>query len=57
MKTIKDQGRKQVGAIESLKPEENQQDLKSIEVIFSKEMRTSEIKNELDEIKNCEENI
>ena len=38
-------------ALEVLKSEENQQDLKSIKGIFPKEMRTNEIKNEINEIK------
>ena len=44
-KTILDQGRKQVEALKVLKPEETQQDLKSIEGLFPNEMRTNEIKN------------
>ena len=48
IKTIEDQGRKQVEALEVSKPGENQQGLKLIEVIFPKEMRTNETKNELD---------
>ena len=44
-------------ALEVLKSEENQQDLKSIKGIFPKEMRTNEIKNEINEIKKWEEKI
>ena len=48
IKTIEDQGRKQVEALEVSKPGENQQGLKSIEGIFPEEMRINETKNELD---------
>ena len=44
-------------ALEVLKSEENQQDLKSIKGIFPKEMRTNEIKNEINEIKKWEKKI
>ena len=54
--TTEDQGIKQVEALEALKLEENQ-DLKSIEGIFPKEMRNGEIKNELGEIKKWEDEI
>ena len=47
VKIIEDHGRKEVEALKVLKPEENQQYLKSIEENFPKEMRT----NEIDEIK------
>ena len=52
IKTIEDQGKKQV-----LKSEENKQDVKSIDGVFPKEMRTNEINNEIDEIKKWEQNI
>ena len=45
IKTIEDQEIKQVEALKALKPEENKQDIKSIEGIFQKDMRTNEIKN------------
>ena len=47
IKTIGDQRRKQVEALEVLKPENNQQDLKKISAIFLKEFRTNDI--EIDE--------
>ena len=47
VKIIEDHGRKEVEALKVLKPEENQQYLKSIKENFPKEMRT----NEIDEIK------
>ena len=49
-KTTEDQVKEQVEVLEVLKPEKNQE-LKSIEGLFSKEMRTNEIKIEIDEIK------
>ena len=45
IKTIEDQEIKQVEALKALKSEENKQDIKSIEGIFQKDMRTNEIKN------------
>ena len=57
MKAIEDQGIKQVEALKALKPEENKEDIKSVEGIFPNEMRTNEIKNETDEIKKWEENV
>ena len=57
IKTIEDQGIKQIEALKALKPEENKEDIKSVEGIFSKGMRTNEIKNEIDEIKKWEEKI
>ena len=48
------QRRKQVEALKVLKPEESQQDLKSVEGLFLKEIRTNDIKNELDEIAGWE---
>ena len=53
IKAIEDQGIKQVEALKALKPEENQK-LKSSEGLFPKEMRSSENKNEIDEIKKSE---
>ena len=56
-KTIEDQGIKQVKALEvlkALKLAENQE-LESIEGLFPKNMRTGEIKNEVDEIRKREE--
>ena len=51
---IEDQGIKQVEVLKALKPKENKENIKSIERLFPKEMRTSEIKNEIDEIKKWE---
>ena len=50
-KAVEDQGIKQVEALKALKPEENKEDIKSIEGLFPKEMRSPEINNEIDEIK------
>ena len=47
IKTIKDQERQQIQGLEVFKLEEYQQNLKPIEGIFLKEMRTNEIKNEI----------
>ena len=44
IKTTEDQGIHQDEALKALKPEENQQDIISIEGIFPKEKRTNEIK-------------
>ena len=53
--TIEDQGIKQIEKLlKALKPKENKENIKSIERLFPKEMRTSEIKNEIDEIKKWE---
>ena len=57
IKTIEDQGIKQVEVLKALKPEENKEDIKSIEGIFPKDMRTDEIKIEIYEIKKWEEKI
>ena len=48
IKTIKDQERQQIQGLEVLKLEEDQQNLILIEGIFLKEMRTNEIKNEIE---------
>ena len=48
IKTIKDQERQQIQGLEVLKLEEDQQNLIPIEGIFLKEMRTNEIKNEIE---------
>ena len=57
IKTIEDQGIKQVEALEALKLEENKEDLKSMEGIFPKEMITKETKNQVSRIKKWEEKI
>ena len=41
IKTIKEQGKKQVEALKVLKPEGNKEDIKSIEGFFLKEMTTN----------------
>ena len=56
LKTIEDLGIKQVEALLALKQEENQE-LESIEGLFSNNMRTNEMKNEIDEIKKEQEKI
>ena len=55
MKTLQEQGRKQVEALKVLKQEEYQQDLKSTEGLFPKEMIPIKIKDESDEISGWEE--
>ena len=40
-----------------LKPEENKEEIKSVEQIFPKVMRTNEIKNEINDIKIWESKI
>ena len=57
IKAIEDQGIKQIEDLKTLKPEENKEEIKSVEEIFPKEMRNNESKNEIDEIKKCEEKI
>ena len=56
MKTIEDQGIKQVEALKALKPEESQE-LESTEGLFPKKMRNIEIKSEVNDIKKIEEKI
>ena len=51
IKTIEDQGRKQVQTLKVLKLEERQKYLKSIEEVLPKEMRTNEIKKQKIKIK------
>ena len=51
-KTIEDQGIKQVKALKAIKLEE---ELKLIEGLFPKNMRTDEINNEIYEIKKLEQ--
>ena len=48
---------KQVEALRTLKSEENKQDIKSTAKIFSKDMRTNEIKSKIYDIKKWEEKI
>ena len=54
LQTFENQGIKQAEALKVLKLEENQQGLKSFEIIFPKEMTTNKIKSELDEIERIE---
>ena len=54
IKTIEDQGIKQVEALKALKPEEKKEDIKSVEGVFPKDMRVNEINNEIYEIKKWE---
>ena len=56
IKTIEKQGKKQVEAIEVLKPEENLE-LETNEGIFPKKIKNNKIKNELDKIKKWEEKL
>ena len=56
-KIIEEQGKKQVEALEVLKPELNKEGIKWIEGIFPKEMKTNEIKNEIDETKKWADKI
>ena len=56
LKTIEDQGIKQVEALKALKPEENQE-LESIEGLFLNKIKNNEIKNKTYEIKKWEEKI
>ena len=64
-RTTEDQGIKQLEASKALKPEEalkalkpeENQELESTEGLFPKNMRTNEIKNEIDEIRKWEEKI
>ena len=45
IKTLEGQGIKQFEPLKALKLEENEEDVKSVEGIFPKEMRTNEMKN------------
>ena len=56
IKTIEDQGIKQVEALNSLKPKENQE-LEPIEGRFPKKKRSIEIKNQIDEIRKWKQKI
>ena len=55
-KAFEEQGKKQVKALEVLDLAENQK-IKSVEGLFSREMKNSEFKNEKDEIKNWKNKI
>ena len=52
IKTIEDQGAKQVEALKPLKSQEDQE-LESFEEFFPNKMRTNDIKSEIDEIEKC----
>ena len=56
-KTIEEKGKKKVKALEVKEKGENKEEIKSAEGLFPKEMRTNEIKNEIDQIKKWEETI
>ena len=49
--------KKQVEASEVLKAEKDKEEIKSVEGLFPKVVRTNEIKNEIDEIKKWKEKI
>ena len=49
--------KKQVEASEVLKVEKDKEEIKSVEGLFPKVVRTNEIKNEIDEIKKWKEKI
>ena len=57
IKTIKNQRKKQVETLKALKSEENKQYIKLIDTFFPKDIRTNEIKNEIDEIRKKEGKI
>ena len=50
-KTIEDQGKKQAEALKVLTPVEHQQKAELIKGIFSEDLKSSEIKKEINEIK------
>ena len=56
-KQIEYQGIKQVGDLKALKSVKNKHDIKSIDEIFPKKMKTNEIRNQIDKIKKSEEKI
>ena len=51
IKTIEDQGKKQAEALKVLTPVEHQQKAELIKGIFSEDLKSSEIKKEINEIK------
>ena len=55
IKIIECQGIKQIEALKALKTEENKEDIKSNKGIFTKGMRTKEIKNQIYEMEKSEE--
>ena len=56
IKTIEEQGLKQFEALKALKPEENKEP-ESVEGVFSNNMRTNEIKDEIYGIKQWKDKI
>ena len=54
-KSIEEQRTKQVEALKSLEQEKDKEDIKSIQRIFPKDMKTNKIKNEIYEIKELNE--
>ena len=57
MKTIEEQEKDQVKALDVLEPEENKEETNSVEGLFPKEMTMKEIKKEIDEIKKWEQKV
>ena len=57
IKIIEEQGKKYVEVLKVLKAEENKEGIKSVEGIFPKEIRTNEIKNEIDDFKKWGEKL
>ena len=51
IKTIEDQGKKQAEALKVLRPVEHQQKAELIKGIFAEDLKSSEIKKEINEIK------
>ena len=56
-KQLKSKQKKQLKALEVLKPEENKEEIKSVEGLFAKYMRTNEIKNKINDIKKWQSKI
>ena len=56
-KQLKSKQKKQLKALEVLKPEENKEEVKSVERLFAKYMRTNEIKNKINDIKKWQSKI
>ena len=56
-KQLKSKQKKQLKALEVLKSEENKAEIKSVEGLFAKYMRTNEIKNKINDIKKWQSKI
>ena len=56
-KQLKSKQKKQLKALEVLKPEENKEEIKSVEGLFAKYMRNNEIKNKINDIKKWQSKI